>query len=226
VNVHLNRLNYVLDYADSIDWQEGAIAYIRYRETMLRFAEHYSFSLEQVVSVFAALSPNSDYKGNLKSMATVLHGIREGWSSDDFTVTTYRACFNRAYLYATGACAFLDHCKGPKTRSFYQNIVDPYDPLPVTVDGHMLGIWHGQRMTMVEAVRLRYRYSDVADGIRTVALSRSLRGNQAQAILWFSWKRMNNSVYSPQLSLFQKDDQWGSDIHPSQVKPFSRRVKR
>lgn len=220
---HIDRLNWVLDQADPVDHYEGLVTYHRYKTMMHRFAEHYGFPVERVIAVFCALSPNNDYKGNLKSMATVLYGSRAGWEQEEFTVTTYKACFKRAYCYLHGIHNFLDHCKGPKTRAFYQNILDPYDLTPVTIDGHMLSIWHDQRMTMAEAVGLRYRYQDVAQGVREVAFSRCLIPNQAQAMMWFTWKRLHRVVYKAQLNLFQDGDQWGNVVDPADVKPFARK---
>lgn len=216
------RIESVLDCADTIDWEEGLVAYERYRQTMQRFADYYKFSLEQVTATFCALLPNNDYKGNLKSMVTVLHGINNDWNPEEITVTTYNACKNRAYNFASGL-DFLSVTKGPKTRAFYQNIIHPEDPTPVTVDGHMMGIWANKRMTMVEAIYERIPYEDVAHGIRCCAFSRMIRGNQAQAILWFAWKRIHNVVYSPQLNMFQYGDNWGTDVQPSTVTPFPRR---
>lgn len=220
----IQRLNDVLEQADAIDVAEGMVAYERYQSTMRRFADYYRFTLEQTVAAFCALSPNNDYKGNLKSMATLLHGIRDGWGREEITATTYNACRDRAYYFATGRDGFLEKTKGPKTRSFYQNIVNPEDPTPVTVDGHMLGIWCGKRMTMVEAVRERVAYNVVAHGINQVAFGRCLRGNQVQAILWFTWKRLGNVVYEPQLRLFQDGDQWETDVRPEDIKVFPRKL--
>jgi hypothetical protein len=217
----LKRLQAVMDQVDSTDWEEGLVAYERYRTTMLSFAQHYSFTLAQVTGCFVALSPNNDYKGNIKSLATVLHGIRSGWKLEEIVTTTYNACRARAYLYANGV-DFLSHAKGPKTRAFYQNILDPTDPSPVTVDGHMTNIWLGTLMTMSEVVRARAPYNSVAHDIRAVAFSRLLRGCQCQAMLWFAWKRINNVVYSPQLSIFRAGDQWGTQIDPAGIKPFPR----
>lgn len=218
------NLTNVFEQADAIDVSEGMIAYNRYRNTMFRFAEYYNFPLENVVAAFVALSPNNDYKGNLKSMVTLLHGIRCGWHKEEVTVTTYHACRDRAYYFAIGRNNFLNTTKGPKTRAFFQNILDPTNCSPVTVDGHMLSIWHLKRMTMVQAVRLRTPYEDVAMGIRQLAFGRCIVPCQVQAILWFTWKRLHNVVYDSQLSLFKSNDQWGTDVMPQTIKPFPRKV--
>lgn len=219
-----DNIHRVLDKADEIDIREGLAAYGRYRETMLRFAKHYGCKLESVVAAFVAMSPNNDYKGNLKSLATLLHGIKEGWDLEEITVTTYKACRDRAYSFARCDKDFLEVTRGPKTRSFYQNIIDPSNSSPVTIDGHMLSIWHGRYMTMKEAVRSRYRYEDVAQGVREVAFMRGFVPCQVQAICWFTWKRIHKAVYDPQLNLFASGDQWGTEVSPVHIKPFTRKV--
>lgn len=219
-----DNIRRVLDRADDIDYSEGLIAYYRYRETMHRFAGFYGFPLEPVTAAFVAMSPNNDYKGNLKSLATLLMGVRYRWDLDEITVTTYKACRNRAFNFLTGRSEFLEATRGPKTRAFYQNIINPLDENSVTIDGHMLSIWHGAYMTMKEAVRSRYRYNDVADGFRKVAAERELIPSQVQAICWFTWKRINNAVYNPQLKLFSAGDQWGNVVSPFDVKPFERKT--
>ena len=218
------NMHRVLDAADSIDRAEGLEAYAAYRSTMEGLSARYGFTLNQTTAAFVALSPNNDYKGNLKSLVTVLHGISEGWALDEFTVTTYRACFLRAHAYASGELDFMAHSRGPKTRAFYRNILDPGDRTPVTVDGHMMGIWVDRRMKMVDAIRAGVSYDVVAHGIRSVAFARCLIPNQVQATLWFAWKRMHRVVYQSQLGLFDEGNHWGAYVEADAVRPFPRRV--
>lgn len=216
---HLDNIRAVLNRADSIDIREGAVSYLRYNLTLRRFAEYYGASFEGTVAAFCALSPNNDYMGNLRSLVTLLEGRRRGARVETLTVSTYNACRNRAWLFLNGT-PFLEHTQGLKTRNFYMNILDPTDPIPVTVDGHMVSIWYGKRMRMVEAVRTNFKYEVVADGLREVASEAGLLANQLQATLWFTWKRLHNVVYSPQLNLLNDEDHWGLDIDPRYIRPF------
>lgn len=140
--------------ADKIDLHEGKLAYVRYRQVMRSFADYYGFPLARVTSAFVALSPNNDYHGNLRSLASVLEGVRQGYPVEHVTVTTFKACRDRAYRYVTGETCFLKTVKGPKITAFRDNILRPRSSRMVTVDGHMIAAWHGKSLTMKEAARL------------------------------------------------------------------------
>lgn len=217
---HIER---VYQRVDQLDYREGMRAYPSYRATLSRLADRYEVPLPRVVASFAALSPNNDYVGNLRSTVTLLEGFTSGWSLDKINVSTYRACATRAWAFLSGNIEFLETTKGKKTRAFYQNILDPADPEPVTIDGHMLGLWFGQRLTMKEAVRKRIKYDDVAADFRAYASDVKILPNQLQAMLWFTWKRINHVIFRPQLSLFRTHDQWGLDLQPEEIRPFPAR---
>lgn len=164
------NLGFVFRRADAADLHDGTTSYSRYNRTLSRLAEHYGASLEATVGAFVALSPNNDYMGNLRSTATLLDGYRRGVPYSALTISTYRACGARAWRCLEGE-DFLSFTRpeSKKTRAFYANILDPSDPRPVTIDGHMLGVYAGRYMTMKGAVRERFKYDDVADGIRALA---------------------------------------------------------
>jgi hypothetical protein len=222
MRIHLCNIREVLRQADEIDRAEGMVSYLRYNTTLHRLAEYYDAPFEGTVAAFCALSPNNDYMGNLRSTATLLSGLRAGIPVEQLIVSTYNACRSRAWQFLNGE-SFLEVTKGPKTRNFYQNILDPSDPLPVTIDGHMVSLWYARRMTMVEAVETKFKYDELAKGFRQVAKQEGLLANQLQAILWFTWKRIHQVVYRPQLSLFRGDDQWGLNLDPAEIIPFTSR---
>jgi len=219
-----NNINAVLDDADQIDWQEGLLAYDRYNEMMHRLAVHHDFSLDRVTAAFVSLSPNNDYKGNLRSLVSVLTGIKEGLPARLIRVSTYNQCRDRAYAYASGDRQFLDWTKGPKVRAFYQNILEPQSWGPVTVDGHMFSVYLGKRLRMKEAVRYKLDYDVVAHAVREVAFMRCLLPHQVQAILWFAWKRKHKVLMDDQLDFFglQEQDQNGTLWDVTRLKPYRR----
>lgn len=198
----IKNINRILDEADEIDWREGQLAYERYNEMMQRIADYYLFPIDRVTAAFVSLSPNNDYKGNLRSLVSVLAGINEGRDASLVRVSTYNQCRNRAYSYASGAADFMTMTKGIKIRSFYQNILYPREWGPVTIDGHMYAVYVGKRMTMKEAARMRLPYEMVAHAVREVAFMRCLYPHHVQAILWFAWKRKHKVLMDDQLDLF------------------------
>lgn len=220
----LDSIRRVLDRADDTDRSEGSVAYARYNRTLARIGADLGFGLLDTAATFVALSPNNDYWNNLRSMVTLLDGKRRGLGLEDLTVSTYRACAARAWRVLEGE-DFLSFTKGPKTRNFYQNILDPRDPFPITIDGHMMSIWVGERMTMKQAVMKRLNYNKLADGYREVASEVGMIPNVLQATLWFTWKRINNIIFDPQTDAFRHGDQWGLDLSLKDIRPYERREK-
>lgn len=212
---------------DAIDFGEGLLAYRRYRKVMQSFSDYYGFPLKDVTSAFVALSPNSDYHGNLRSLSSVLDGVRDGVNPKTITVSTYNACRDRAVTYVTGAVSFLETVKGPKIRAFRDNILRPNTSREVTVDGHMVAAWAGEAMTMKEASRLLKSKSDyltIAAGIRELADEYEVAPCQAQAILWLTRKRVYAVKYSAQFNLFaSKGDAWNTVCRPEDYPPYERK---
>lgn len=221
------NLKSMWDRRDEIDHREGLAAYRRYRKVMQAFADFYGFPLKDVTSAFVALSPNSDYHGNLRSLASVLDGVRNGIPAEQITVSTYNACRDRAVSYVTGKSAFLKTVKGPKIRAFRDNILRPNTSREVTVDGHMVATWAGKAMTMKEASRTLKSHADytrIADGIRNLANDNSVAPCQAQAILWLTRKRVFAVKYDAQLQLFApKNDAWKTLCNPEDYPPYERK---
>jgi hypothetical protein len=211
----------VLGRADSVDIDEGLLAFSRYQEMMARLASYYGYPLAAVTAAFCALSPNNDYLKNLRSTVTLLKGHREGIPVERLTVSTYNACKFRAWKAINGT-DFLSFTKGKKTRAFYQNILDPFDPHPVTIDGHMVSAWTGKRMTMLQVATRGFNYELIADDFRAVAYRERLLPNQLQAIIWFTWKRINQVLFDGQYCLFDFDlnNQWRLYREPKSIKPF------
>jgi hypothetical protein len=219
--IERQNIQKVLRQADPVDIDEGLIAFPRYQETMRRLASYYGYPIEVVTAAFCALSPNNDYLKNLRSTVTLLKGHEEGVPVERLTVSTYNACKFRAWNFINGM-DFLAVTKGKKTRAFYQNILDPSDPHPVTIDGHMVSVWTGKRMTMLQVATRGFPYERVADDFRAVAYQERLLANQLQAIIWFTWKRINKILFDGQQCLFDFDNknQWRLFREPESIKPF------
>jgi hypothetical protein len=212
--------------ADRHDVEEGMVAYFRYNAVMRSFASMYDVPLDRVCAAFCSLSPNSDYVSNLRSLASILEGLREGRSLADVQVATYRHCAARAWAYVNGWCDFLADTKGPKVRAFYLNIMDPTNTVPVTVDGHIAAMWRGKdTATMRDAiVRNQKEYDDISWAIRTNALQEFILPNQYQATLWFTRKRVLRIKAELQFDMFlPTDDLWKTNRPAEMVRPYPRR---
>lgn len=218
------HLVHMWDQRDDHDHREGLRAYERYKLVMGTFAMWYGFPVGEVTSAFVALSPNNDYHGNLRSLASVLDGRANDVPLDRITVSTYNACRDRAYLYLDGQVSFLDTVKGPKIRAFRDNILRPDRSPLVTVDGHMVCAWTGKDMTMKEAARVmtsQTMYRRIASDIVELSVAHDIAPCQAQAVLWFTRKRVKAVKYDAQLSLFHNlDDTHRTLCDPKDYPPY------
>jgi hypothetical protein len=220
------NLRAMLARADKHDISEGMLAYARYNMYLRYLADVWGQDFERTVAAFCALSPNNDYVGNLRSLVSALQGMKEGWTSDMVTVSTYRACLRRAWRYLHGV-RFLDDAKGLKIRSFYMNIVNPLQWSPVTVDGHISAAWRGDdKATMKDAIiKSKREYETVAAAVREIAFAEFMVPNQLQAILWFARKRSLKIMAELQHDLFFPGDVWRV-IRGSNIQPFPRRDRQ
>lgn len=191
--------------ADQLDISDGLKAYIRYHDMFFAMAHRYGTTIEVAVGVFSALSPNNDYLNNLRGAATLLHWARHGVTNlNNVNVGTFHHARARAIRLINGE-PFFEVSKGLKTRNFYLNIVDPTDPIPVTIDGHMYWAAHGKDGTMTEVRLGRPEYREIAGNIRELAKRQGFLPCQMQAILWFTRKRIKQVVYDRQLDFMSAD---------------------
>jgi hypothetical protein len=209
--------------ADTVDLDEGMVAYERYHMVMARIAHKYGFPLDATCAVFCALSPNSDYWGNLRSTVSVLQGLKEGRSESEINVSTYRHNMLRAITYARGA-PFAIPGRGPKILNFYHNILTPHSSRWVTIDGHMVGVMRDSKGTMKELLIKPNEYDGYATLVKQFAFQNFMLPCQMQAILWFVRKRLLNVVYDGQFDMFgDAKDMWKTARDVDTIKPYSKR---
>jgi hypothetical protein len=199
----MQNLVKVFDQAESEDHRMAARSWWTYNHLTSRMAEKFGFSPEVGAAVFAALSPNNDYHGNLRDAHRLLKAAHDGLELVDFKVSTYGANKRKAWAIAHGTPP-LDVIVFPKTRSFFLNIRDPNDPQPVTVDGHIYNAWRGYRVRLNSAaVRFPIKlYEVIAEDVRAVARQAGLLPNVAQGVIWFVWRRIHGIKFQPQLELW------------------------
>jgi hypothetical protein len=140
----IKNLVKVFDAADKIDIKIAEDAWFKMNRLTSRIAEKYEFSSRIGAAVFAALSPNSSYHGNLRDTDRVLAAAAGQVGLDDFKVSTYGNNKRKAWRIAKGEEP-LDLIVFDKTRNFFLNVDNPVDPFPVTIDGHMFNAWFGKR---------------------------------------------------------------------------------
>lgn len=207
--------------ADKVDIAEGELAYYRYNMLMDNLSAKYGFTLERTTAAFVSLSPNNDYKSNLRSLVSCLRGVADGRADEEITVSTYKHCRNRALKFLRGEADFLTQTHGPKVTAFYHNIIKPFDGAHVTVDGHLSAAWHGKNWTMKEALVTRREYREITHAVKRLAFRWCMVPNQYQAVVWFARKRTLNVKYDPQGDLlFGIGDWWKTNQVVDDIRPF------
>lgn len=213
----------LLERATPEDITEGSLAYERYHTTLQRFARYYGFGIVPTTEAFAALSPNNDYHGNLRSLAGVLDHVRHGRDGKP-RVSTYGACAERAISYVRGDVSFVDTVKGQKITAFRHNLLYPATSKEVTVDGHMYLAWSAKTGTMKDAAAgiSSKLYAQIARDVAHLAKTRKMLPHQMQAVLWITRKRSLDIKMPKQPSLFNGFDDLGlADVRPEDYLPYS-----
>jgi len=216
----IDNLAKIYSLADDIDISEGMEAYRNYNQLFRSIASYFNVGFVQTVAAAVSLSPNNDYMGNLRSLVTVILAVKGKISIKNVKTSTYHHCAARAYNYLTGEYDFVLETTGPKIYNFYCNILIPEDPRFVTIDGHMHNVWIGKKRTMHDSMMSAKKYNQIAEDFKKFARRKKIIPNQLQAILWFTWKRINMIRYNPQPSLFCNGDYWGLKIKPEDIVPF------
>lgn len=184
-----------------MDLDFGIPYYERLRNTITSVRQHYYHSAHidrlALIGVFAALSPNNDEMGNFRDLTTMCDAHKDGLSYDSISITSYPKNKEKARRILNGEYP-LDVLRGPKTRAFFHNILDPNGRQHVTVDGHMFSIWHGKRYKMKEAIMSEKLYHQISSDYKQAAKKVHLVPCQLQSVLWLAWKRIHKIRFNPQ----------------------------
>lgn len=142
---HIRNLLKVYDWGTPEDRLQACASYERYHDLIAIVAEETGHPLPVAVGVFSALSPNNSYVSNLRNCRTLLLAEKNGKTINDFRVNTYDSSKRKAWAMARDKVDPLKLFKGLKTSAFYLNCLDPTNPHPITVDGHMYWVWMGKK---------------------------------------------------------------------------------
>lgn len=220
-------INNILSVYERSTEYERSHGKIYYRTTHDRILSHiagygthisgYVITAERAIGAFCALSPNNDESGNYRDLVTVIAASHKRMQFEDFSVSTWAPNKLKAWRILRYGESPLKVLGGDKVRSFYRNILNPLDPVPVTIDGHCYNIYRGERRPLVSrrktqtgevkispAVDEGLTYKEVARAYRSAAMSLEILPNQLQATVWHTWKRIHNILYNPQIKMFDE----------------------
>jgi hypothetical protein len=140
-------------------------------------SETYNVPLVKVAGILSALSPNTTFAHNIKSLEAFLR------TKGNCKVTTFNSQKNKALTILNSHDNIsIDEVKsilkGLKTQAFFDNIVRPETSQDVTIDLWMI------RWAKIEGSLTPKRYNETANKIKDLAKSLNLLPHQVQAKLW------------------------------------------
>ncbi len=183
----------VYDRATRADRRAGREWYGKAHAWSERLADRYQIPVSAAAGVIAALSPGLEWLRNVQDAYTLTLAWSRG--EDIPTVGTYgRRNVQKAVDILQGFEP-LDILGGHKVRSFYGNIIDPTNVVPVTIDRHAkslaLSLASGRTgAASVDTIVTASEYEGLAELYREAASRLHLVPNQLQAITWIAWKRL------------------------------------
>lgn len=161
------------DIAEGLEWYAAA------KHECYNLSRRNGISLDTAIAVVAALSPRVNWGRNVIAAQNLIRGIKgEGFGANK----------DKAIRILEGE-APLDVLSGNKVVSFYQNISNPNNPVPVTIDRWALRVANDSGFTAKINTPTDKQYWQVASAYREVAAEVGLLANQVQAITWVSIKR-------------------------------------
>lgn len=214
---HREKFLKVFEQATERDIAAAKASYPKYNRLCRAIARKYGYGLHVGAGVFAALSPNNDYWGNLRDTDKLLAAHAAGKKLDDFTVSTYGNNKRKAWAIAAGEEP-EELIVAPKTFNFYQNVFDPANPHYVTIDGHMHNIYFGERRPLQSrdpnkriAKVTGALYHEIASLVMSFAFEKGMLPCEMQGVLWITWRRMH-SIHTP-----KQQELWDRDFHAANL---------
>ena len=174
------------DTVEGVEWYERAkrISDIVAKDTGLH--------INTVIGVMAALSPNNNWKINIRNTQDMCRAWINGDDLDDFKVSTYGPNKLKAWSMLEDNLIedddILTRLNGQKTRSFYSNIRGLDE---VTIDGHALNIARGVRINLTDdKTNIGKRlYRELQAAYVRAAKRVGIQPHELQAITWTTWRR-------------------------------------
>lgn len=191
----INNISEFLSCATKQQFSTGVNWYNVAAGAGAELAETYNVSIETAVGVIAALSPNNEWKANVKDANTVLKAAKDGLDDNDIKVSTYNRNKDKAMRIAYGEVS-LDVLKGEKVTSFYTNILAAYYGTldeEVTVDMWALraacGVFDARKVAISDNVYARAR-----EAYQILAGKLGLAAKQLQAIVWVVIRDLTSGI--------------------------------
>jgi hypothetical protein len=184
-----------LESATGEEWAEGLAWYDTAYGIAEAIAAHYNIPVDIAAAIIAAISPQQAWNINI-DLAWAL--CENPTSAKDFGLGL--GSDRAKFLFHNPQANPLDVLGGPKVRSFYRNIAEPWTPGAVTIDRHAIAIlagretarWFDDHPKFLGRVTV---YRQASGYYRTAARAYGILPQQAQAVAWVSHR---NATFVPE----------------------------
>lgn len=191
----IHSLNHIFSKALPHELEAGCRWYNEANQFAKQISYASGYSLNIVCRVVAILSPACNWETNKKDAARLIYACRdyirgEAPPPHDVPVSTYGQNKRKAIdLLLHG----IDTLSGQKVTSFFYNIYKPDDTNYVTIDRHAIKAAIGKQTHKGGSVSITKRQYEAAGKLyKRLAKKHNLKPNEAQAIVWLVYKRLNN----------------------------------
>lgn len=182
--------NKLLKYCNLItcdDVQKGVNWYKDANSFAVKLSQKYGYSVEQVAQTISILSPQTDWETNKNNAEKALQVHSNGIFVSMLKIYATKAQKERVQALLDGGYTIPPTAQ--KTYAFYRNIM--LDDSYVTIDRHAIKAAFG--ITQGGSVSISKNYYNMAtEAYNKVANTMSLTGYELQAVLWVTYKRVNN----------------------------------
>lgn len=188
----LLELNQVLRYAKPREHKDGSAWYATANKNIHDIADRYDIAFEKAAGIVAVLSPSVEWEANLRDADAFIR------TKGKHRPRTYGRNVGtaRKILRATSASKVYDIIAGMsgfKVKAFFDNLVNPFTSVSVTIDTHLIRAWYGSPSLTKNQIGRAFRretYSLISQDVITIADKMNVRPLEAQAIIWVTWKKI------------------------------------
>lgn len=178
--------------------QDGKVWYIEAKRWSDIVAHDNNVDREIVIGVLSALSPGVKWELNARQAENLIHGYTALSDVNGVVISTYKRQLKKAIeildLHETNYVEsdILDILgkRAYKTKSFYENIMNPYCDIHVTVDHH---IWNAAGLATKTWIN-KGEYTTISKIIIELSREYDLVPCQLQAIIWLTYKEIEKGL--------------------------------
>jgi len=180
----LSNLMDRLAQATGEEWAEGLAWYDTASGIGETLADDFGLTRDAGCGIIAAISPQLGWDLNVRFARTLCE-------TDDSGSALSLGADRARTIRDNPHCNPLDILGGPKVRSFYRNIAEPWTSGPVTIDRHAIAILAGVDTPKFFTDRPKFLdrstvYRQATGFYRTAARAYGILPHQAQAVAWVS----------------------------------------